>query len=243
MLFAKLIQESSVIYYSITTFFTLNQIVFLFFLYAFLGWILEFTYRSVTRTKLVNPGFLKGPYVPLYGFAGLLLHVVMIFTWDEPVLLRLLIYFTTITVMEFITGEVLWRTFKKRWWDYSQESFNLRGHICLKFSLIWSVLALVFEETLYFLAFSILSVSNDAHLFAINFFALSLFHFDLLLSSGLLDQARKIRGKRVYFPKIKDRQFWQKMLGNSVGLLAITTRLKQSSKRTIAKYDYRKQKK
>ena len=46
------------------------------------------------------------------------------------------------TALELVTGALLERIFGQKWWDYSQEPWNFNGHICLKYSLVWGVLAL-----------------------------------------------------------------------------------------------------
>ncbi len=45
--------------------------VIFFTLYSFAGWLIEIVYRSFTQKKLVNPGFLFGPFIPLYGTGAL----------------------------------------------------------------------------------------------------------------------------------------------------------------------------
>jgi uncharacterized protein len=41
-----------------------------------------------------------------------------------------------------------WRVSNVRLWDYSDERFQFRGHICLKFSCYWVLLAFAFEYLL-----------------------------------------------------------------------------------------------
>ena len=47
------------------------------------------------------------------------------------------------TALELATGVLLERIFRQKWWDYSDERWNFQGHICLKYSLVWGVLAVV----------------------------------------------------------------------------------------------------
>ncbi|MBU2512013.1 putative ABC transporter permease [bacterium] len=176
--------------------YSLNQLFFLFFLFSYLGWILEFVYRSICQVKLVNPGFLKGPIVPLYGFAGIFIQITLLFTAAQPILLRLIIYFTVITLMEFITGELLLRLFKKRFWDYSKDWLNFRGHICLRFSIAWTVLSLVFEKTLYPLSLKSLNHLNDNTLLLINVFVIFVLQLDFIYSSGMIGRLKEVAEKR-----------------------------------------------
>ena len=48
--------------------FSAYQVIFFFFIYAFLGWCTEVIYAAVNSGQFVNRGFLNGPYCPIYGF-------------------------------------------------------------------------------------------------------------------------------------------------------------------------------
>ena len=49
---------------------------FLFIFGSILGWILELFFRRIVHKKWVNPGFLKGPYLPIYGIGIVILYIV-----------------------------------------------------------------------------------------------------------------------------------------------------------------------
>ena len=44
----------------------------LFFIYAFLGWCMEVSFAALNTGKFVNRGFLNGPLCPIYGFGAVL---------------------------------------------------------------------------------------------------------------------------------------------------------------------------
>lgn len=117
---------------------TLYEIIWIFFIYAFLGWCTEVAYAALDIGKFVNRGFLNGPCCPVYGFGVLI--VVGILT---PLKDNLLILFTgsvlLTTVLEYITGWILEKAFHNKWWDYSDKPFNVKGYICLKFSILWGL--------------------------------------------------------------------------------------------------------
>ncbi len=128
-----------------------------FFVYSFLGWLLEVAYAYKKNGKLVNRGFLSGPFVPIYGFSMTALHLLM-FSFNDSyqglAVTEVLLVFITVIVLssllELIGGALLFNIFEARWWDYSANRFNFRGYISLKFSLIWGVLG-----TLVFLGFHV----------------------------------------------------------------------------------------
>ena len=49
-------------------------VVFLFFIGSMYGWIQEVIFRRIVHKKWINPGFLTGPCLPIYGFGLLVLY-------------------------------------------------------------------------------------------------------------------------------------------------------------------------
>lgn len=123
---------------------TISHIILLFAVYAFMGWIIEVIYRSATQRVFINAGFLYGPFVPLYGFGALLLILLELFIHPWPLLIKIVVYGIILTLIEYITGIILEKTFKLKLWDYSDNKFNFQGRICLLFSLLWTAIAVIF---------------------------------------------------------------------------------------------------
>lgn len=119
-----------------------NNIVIYFALYSFIGWIIELIYRSLNNRKLVNPGFLYGPFVPIYGIGGIFVSLVYLKISFLPVPLQFLVYSLILTVIEYITGEIFEKFFQLKLWDYSENRFNINGKVSLLFSTGWGLLAL-----------------------------------------------------------------------------------------------------
>lgn len=116
------------------------QAVWIFIIYAFLGWCSEVAFAAVNKGKFVNRGFLNGPVCPIYG-VGMLIVVLCLWNLrDRPLLLFLGSALLT-TALEFITGFVLERFFHDKWWDYSDMPFNIKGYVCLKFTILWGLAA------------------------------------------------------------------------------------------------------
>lgn len=131
--------------------YTLLQYVFFFFLYALLGWMAEVVYAALNTGKLVNRGFLNGPLCPIYG-SGMVAILLLIGRWADQVAVVFFGGMFITTTVELVGGFVLYRAFRTRWWDYTNEPFNLGGYICLKFSLLWGLgsilLVMVFHPML-----------------------------------------------------------------------------------------------
>jgi len=114
----------------------LYRLLWIFFIYAFLGWCTEVSYAALVTGSFVNRGFLNGPVCPIYGFG-----VVIVLTCLTPLAGSLPLLFLGSVVLtsalEWLTGFALEKLFHQRWWDYSDEPFNLSGYICLRFAIAW----------------------------------------------------------------------------------------------------------
>lgn len=115
-------------------------IVGLFFIYSFLGWILETIVATVKQRHLVNRGLVSGPLCILYGIAALIMSFAMHGMTGFWLFLFSIVYGT---VIEWIAGHLIEKLYHKRWWDYSDIKWNLDGYICLPVSLVWGALGFV----------------------------------------------------------------------------------------------------
>jgi uncharacterized membrane protein len=123
------------------------DLILYFSIYSFLGWVMETTYASIIQRKFINRGFLNGPFTPIYGFGAVL--IIQSLKWIEniygnnytSVLMCIIISTLLVTLLEFITGFTLEKMFNSKWWDYSDYAMNIMGYICLKYSLLWGILA------------------------------------------------------------------------------------------------------
>ncbi len=132
---------------------------FLFFVGSMLGWVLELFFRRFfsknnPERKWINPGFLMGPYIPLYGFGLCALFLMSQFpyvgitsltelTWVKT-LVCILSMGIMMTLIEYIAGIIFIKHMHVKLWDYSNEWGNLQGIICPLFSLIWTLLGALY---------------------------------------------------------------------------------------------------
>lgn len=123
------------------------DLVMFFFIYSFAGWNLETGFASIKKSKFINRGFLRGPLCPIYGFGTILIILFskllskVVFNEFNLLLLNVFLAIILVTALEYITGLLLEKIFHSKWWDYSDNDFNFNGYICLKYSLLWGVLA------------------------------------------------------------------------------------------------------
>ena len=125
---------------------SLKLLLFLFFVFCLIGWVWESIYESIRNKKLLNRGFLNGPYIPIYGCGGMLIFLTMQ-RFQAPFLSMktLAAYFIGaigLTLIEYLTSYILEKILKARWWDYSDYPLNINGRICLIASVFWGLVTL-----------------------------------------------------------------------------------------------------
>ena len=127
-----------------------------FYIYSFLGWVFESSYVSLRKRKFVNRGFMKGPFLPIYGSGAVMMLFVSEHFQDNLVLT----YFAGVvgaTLLELVTGMALEAIFKVRYWDYSNQKFNYKGYICLSSSVAWGFFTIGMNQWLHPLVMGVLS--------------------------------------------------------------------------------------
>lgn len=109
----------------------LTRLFIIFIFYSICGWIIEVINVSIVEKKIVDRGFLIGPYCPIYGVGGLYIYIFLNKYYNDPIAL----FFLTIVecaILEYLTSLVMEKIFKTRWWDYTDKKFNINGRICLE---------------------------------------------------------------------------------------------------------------
>lgn len=128
--------------------FALADLLVWFLVYSFLGWCLEVIFAAVTTGELVNRGFFNGPVCPIYGF-GMVLCLLVLTPVQENLLLLYLGGVLLPSALELVGGWALYKVYHTRWWDYTDFPFNIGGYICLQFSLLWGVGAVLMMRVVH----------------------------------------------------------------------------------------------
>ena len=121
--------------------YNLQEWLLFFFIYCFLGWCWESCYVSAKKRQWVNRGFMKGPFLPIYGFGALSVLIATLPVRPFPVLV-FIFGMIGATALELVTGICMEKLFHVRYWDYSNQKFNFKGHICLTSSIAWGAFSL-----------------------------------------------------------------------------------------------------
>ena len=140
----------------------LNLITY-FIVYSFLGWILESVVRTVCERKIINTGFLKGPFCPIYG-CGAIIMLLFLSELKYSTILLFIMSVISLSIWEYIVGAFLEKSFHTKYWDYSDHKFNYKGRICLSNSIAWGVLEVVFINYIHPFIVSILSKIDNIYI-------------------------------------------------------------------------------
>ena len=124
------------------------QWLFFFYFYCFCGWVFESTYVSLKNKKWTNRGFMRGPFLPLYG-SGAIMMLVVSAPFQDSVILTYIAGVIGATILEYVTGVTMEALFKVRYWDYSNQPFNFQGQICLTSSLAWGFLTIAMTRVVH----------------------------------------------------------------------------------------------
>lgn len=118
-------------------------LAFLFFIGSIVGWIIELFYRKIiSKGEWINPGFLVGPYLPLYGF-GLCIYYLLAQININSILL-VIIMGISVTAIEYIAGIIFIKGMGVKLWDYSKEWGNIDGLICPLYTFFWTILGAIY---------------------------------------------------------------------------------------------------
>lgn len=119
--------------------------VFIFCIGSVFGWFIELFFRRFVHGKWVNPGFLVGPYLPIYGFGLSIMTFLHVFlgNYDLNPIITILIMGLCMTLLELIGGLIFLKA-GVRLWDYRDRKFNFKGVICPTFTIIWTLVGAIY---------------------------------------------------------------------------------------------------
>ncbi|MBQ8514821.1 MAG: putative ABC transporter permease [Ruminococcus sp.] len=187
-------------------------LAFLFAVGSLIGWGIEVLFRHSVTKKWLNPGFLIGPYLPIYGFSLCVLYLLTMIepylSMDNIVLRKALLFLmmaVVITGIEYTAGLIFIKGMKIKLWDYSNECGNIQGIICPKFSFFWLVLSAVYYFLVHPHILDMLQwlASNLAFSFCIGFF-FGVFVLDLAYSFRIVYRIRRFAAEHQIVVRLEE---------------------------------------
>ena len=162
-------------------------------IYSIIGWVYESTICSISQRKLINRGFLNGPYCPIYG-TGAVLVLLVLGRIQNPVLLFFAGAVLTCS-LEYLTSWLMEKLFHARWWDYSNKKFNIQGRICLGHTFYWGIASLLFLYLVHPIVVYCFSQLLDSAAIIIFACVLAVFLVDLVFAVYRALDVRKVMDK------------------------------------------------
>lgn len=163
----------------------------LFIFYSALGWIVESGYANIKNGKIINRGFLIGPWLPIYGWGALAITIFLRKYIDDPIALFVMSMIIC-SLLEYITSYVLEKIFKVRWWDYSDMKYNINGRICLETMIPFGILALLVMYIINPFVQNILNIIPNFWLNLITVVLFTLYLIDNIISFKYAEDLKKI---------------------------------------------------
>ncbi len=180
---------------------TLIVYILLFFIYSFLGWLMETVLKSIEAKKFINRGFLIGPYCPIYGYGCVFIITLLNRFMDYPIL----VFFLSIiicSILEYFTSYFMEKIFKARWWDYSKRKFNIDGRICLNTMIPFGILGTLIIYYLNPFLMKNLYQANDFLIISIALVLVVIYITDNIISLNIISKFKS--AAKDYSTSIKD---------------------------------------
>ncbi len=166
-----------------------------FWIISFLGWIVEMIFCAAVDKKIVNRGFLIGPYLPIYGCGGVIMLLFLPYK-DHPLIVFVL-SLVSCSVIEYFTSYIMEKLFKVRWWDYSKDSFNINGRVCLRNAIAFGALGVVLTKYIYPLIENLLNNLSLNVLYIIDIIILLVTLIDIIISFNAMTSIKNIISKNI----------------------------------------------
>lgn len=163
----------------------------LFMLYSFFGWVIEMIVCTIADKKVVNRGFLIGPYCPIYG-CGCLLIILLLRKYYNDGLVLFIMSVLLCSVLEYFTSYIMEKLFNARWWDYSDRKFNINGRICLETLVLFGILGLLLVYIINPFFTGLIEMMNNIVLIVVASVILVMYVVDICVSLKVISGFKKV---------------------------------------------------
>lgn len=169
----------------------LIRIFLLFMIYSHLGYFIEIVNGYIKTKKFVNRGFLRGPYLPIYGIGGLLIYLTLSKYIDDPLAVFIIATFE-FAILEYVTSYGMEKFFNARWWDYSDRPYNINGRIVLTNIGLFGLLGLVVMYLINPWLISVINQLPNILIFIVSIVFLIIFITDYIVSFNMTFKIRNV---------------------------------------------------
>ena len=200
------------------------KVYLLFWIASILGWIMEVIICSFSERKLVNRGFLIGPYCPIYGFGALIMLTLSPF--KNNLVVCFVMALVLCSVLEYLASFIMEKLFQIRWWDYSNDAFNINGRICLRNAIGFGALGVIFTNFISPWYYSLIDNFSYNTLLTIAIIVLILTIIDIFISFNAMNSIKNIINKDLAKYKNKDATYdIKKIIKTKINITFLEKRL------------------
>lgn len=171
---------------------SVEKLFFVFIITSFCGWLIEVIGEFIKSKKFVNRGFLIGPICPVYGLGTVLITVVLTH-YENDYFAIFILSMVLCGSLEYFTSYIMEKIFKARWWDYSNEKFNINGRICLETTLWFGIAGILIIKVINPFINSIIEKIPQSTVDVVFYTLLSILILDIIISFTVVRKIRKIK--------------------------------------------------
>ena len=159
----------------------ITRSIFFFFVYSFTGWLFEEIYAAIKYGKFVNRGFINGPLCPQYGIIMLIMLYDLRDLNHQPVI-QFIATMVLISIVQYVTGAVLRLVTGRRFWDYSDDKWNIGGHVSVKSVLLWTTILMLIIWLMHPYVYIVYEIMPKGILKIVEAVVIALFFIDLFVT-------------------------------------------------------------
>lgn len=129
------------------------------FFFSCIGWLMEVTLKYIQYHRLINRGYLIGPYCPIYGCGVVAVTVLVgdVIGYEGSISDTFLAGFVICGLLEYFVSWYMEKMFHARWWDYSTKPMNLNGRIWIGNLILFGIASVAIMKLINPIFFGILA--------------------------------------------------------------------------------------
>lgn len=149
-----------------------------------IGFLFEMLYNIFILHQWNKPGFLYGPFLPIYGWGTILIVLFLKRFKKHPIFLSI-ISMLLAGILEYATGAIMYEIWHQRWWDYSSYFLNIDGYVCLLSILLFGIAGLFVIYILEPLLHTIILRLNKKYLYFICILFIFIYFIDNIFAFAI----------------------------------------------------------
>lgn len=163
----------------------------LFMIYSFIGWIIELLFSYYKTGKIINRGFLIGPYCPIYGI-GCIVLILLLSDYADNTLVLFGLSVIVCSILEYFTSWIMEKIFNLRWWDYSNMKYNINGRICLETMVPFGIIGVAIVKYINSYFLKIINLINPNTIEIITVVLACMFFIDVVISCNVIFNIKSV---------------------------------------------------